>query len=604
MVSALGLDCPDADPIVGGRVSKVWRAHRDGAPVALRQSPPFRLLPEVAYECDLLATLAEVGAPVAAVLAGPTLVNGSVWVAFGWVDGAHPAVPVEDPASYGRLLAELHEHTAAPAARLGQRPGWGRLDEFLTVPRPGGGRTMAEVLPDFERAFGAAGTWLRGLAEDVHGRLAAAPIGSFPRVVAHGDFAPGQVLMREGGGGAVVDWDFAHLDLRLADLAIAASLARPTVDRAAAFVRGYLDVAGTDVGDLDLLADLRRAFHLSNLGNHLCARWANGDDIAPQVRMLTERLEREQWWGPTLMAAARDATTSRPPRGKRPGTTPVTRASSDLELAHALADRAAVVARHYFERGVTTQTKADASPVTEADRAVERLLRDALAELRPDDGVLGEELGGNGTGDRTGDRTWILDPIDGTGAFARGDPNWRIQVALDSGGEIIVAVVDAPALDVRWWAATGTGAYERVPGGPDRRLRVSEPALIEDALVAVHPGSLAQRLPARIRQPAPTPLPLVELIRGELDAYLVQCCHTWDHAPWVLLVQEAGGSFTDHRGGTAPDQRGGLYSNGRVHHDLLAALAPPITNGDSAMNSAAVSGQHTRADSSEPREEP
>jgi fructose-1,6-bisphosphatase/inositol monophosphatase family enzyme/Ser/Thr protein kinase RdoA (MazF antagonist) len=540
--------------------------------VALRQSPPFRLLPEVAYECDLLVTLAGAGAPVAAVVAGPILVDGSVWVAFSWVDGVHPAVPVEDPAMYGRLLAELHERTAAPVARLGQRPGWGRLDEFLTVPRPGGGRTMAEVLPDFERAFGERGAWLRRLAEDVHGRLSAAPIESFPQVVAHGDFAPGQLLMQDGGVGAVVDWDFAHQDLRLADLAVAASLARPTVARAATFVRGYLDVAGPDVGDVGLLADLRCAFHLSNLGNHLCARWANGVDIAPQVTMLTERLEREQWWAPTLVAAAREASHTKSTRGHQP-LTPVTRASSDLELAQELADRAAVVARHYFERGVTTQTKADASPVTEADRAVERLLRDALAELRPDDGILGEEFGAQGTGDRT----WILDPIDGTAAFARGDPNWRIQIALDNGGEIVVAVVDVPALDVRWWAEAGAGAYEREAGGPDRRLRASKTAKIEDALVAVQPRSLAQRLPARTRQPARTPLPLVELIRGEIEAFFVDCCHAWDHAPWILLVQEAGGSFTDHRGGTSPDRRGGLYSNGRIHDDLLAALSVPLS---------------------------
>ena len=565
MVSALGLDGPDAEPIVGGRVSKVWRASRGGAPVALRQSPPFRQLPEVAYECELLVSLAGTDAPVAAVVAGPTPVNGSVWVAFGWVDGAHPAVPVDDPAPYGRLLAGLHEHTAASVEKLGQRPGWGRLDEFLTVPRSGGG-TMAEILPDFERAFGAAGAWLRRLAEDVHGRLTKASIGSFPLVVAHGDFAPGQVLMHDDGVAAVVDWDFAHLDLRLADLAIAASLARPTVARAAEFVRGYVDVAGTDLGDLDLLADLRRAFHLTNLGNYLCARWAKGADIAPQVTMLTERLEREQWWGPTLVAAAREATSTRP---TRPGVGRVTRASSDLEVAQSLADRAAVVAQHYFERGVATETKADASPVTEADRAVEHLLRDALAELRPDDGVLGEEFGGQGAGDRT----WILDPIDGTGAFARRDPNWRIQIALDSGGEIVVAVVDAPALGVRWWAATGTGTHERVTGGSDRRLRVSKTATIVDALVAPYPQSLAHRLPARTRQPR-TPFGLIDLIRGEIDAYFVECCHTWDHAPWILLVHEAGGSFTDHCGGTAPDQRGGLYSNGRIHQDLLAALSP------------------------------
>ncbi|MBM7786125.1 inositol monophosphatase family protein [Tenggerimyces flavus] len=572
MVSALGLDGPDAEPIVGGRVSKVWRASRGGAPVALRQSPPFRQLPEVTYECDLLTTLAARTAPVADVVAGPTPVDGSVWVAFGWVDGVHPAVPVEDLASYGRLLATLHDHTAASVATFGQRPGWGRLDEFLTMPRPGGG-TMAEILPDFERASGAAGAWLRRLAEDVHGRLAKAPIGSFPRVVAHGDFAPGQVLMHDDGVAAVLDWDFAHVDLRLADLAIAASMARPTVARAATFVRGYFDVAGTDVGDLDLLADLRCAFHLTNLGNYLCARWAHGADIAPQVKMLTERLEREQWWGPTLVAAAREAEAA----GTRstPASRPVTRESSDLELAQELADRAAVVAQHYFERGVSTEIKADASPVTEADRAVEHLLRDALAELRPDDGVLGEEFGGQGESDRT----WILDPIDGTGAFARGLSNWRIQLALESEGEIVVAVVDAPALGVRWWAATGTGTHERATGGADRRLHVSKTAAIDDALVAPYPRQLAHRLPASTRQPH-TPFGLIDLIRGLIDAYFVECCHTWDHAPWILLVREAGGTFTDHRGGSAPDQRGGLYSNGRIHQDLLAALSPALGTAD------------------------
>ncbi|WP_161606168.1 inositol monophosphatase family protein [Microlunatus speluncae] len=572
VVSALGLDGPEVEPIAGGRVSKVWRAQRDGGPVALRQSPAFRLLPEVRYECDLLRTLAGMGAPVAAIDVGPTLIDGSVWVAFEWIDGAHPAVPVEDPSGYGRLLAELHEHTAEPVQQLGQRPGWGRLDEFLTLPRPGGGRTMAEVLPEFERAFGDAGAWLRRQAEEVHERLAAASIASYPQVIAHGDFAPGQVLLRGDRLGAVIDWDFAHLDLRLADLAIAASMARPTVARAAAFVRGYVEAAGPDLGDLDLLADLRRAFHLNNLGNHLCARWANGADITPQVAMLTERLERDQWWGPTLVAAAKDATGA---PSVRPPSAPITRQASDLELAHELADRAAVVARHYFERGVATETKADASPVTEADRAVERLLRGALAELRPDDGILGEELGAQGTGDRT----WILDPIDGTGAFAHGDPNWRVQIALEIAGELKVAVVDAPALGVRWWASAGSGAYERKEGGPTRPVRVSEMATLDGALVAAHPAPVANRLPAGTRRPARTRLPLIELVRGEIDAFLVDCCHPWDHAPWILLVREAGGAFTDHRGGTSPNHRGGLYSNRGIHQALLAALQPPFTPG-------------------------
>lgn len=569
VVAALGLDGPEATPIEGGRVSQVWRASRAGAPVALRRSPTFRRLPEVAYECDLLATLGGMGAPVAAVVAGPTSVDGAVWVAFEWVEGAHPTVPVADPTGYGRLFGELHELTAKPVAQLGQRPGWGRLDEFLTVPRAGGARTMAEVLPDFEEAFGTTGAWLRRLAEETHERLAAAPLDSYPQVIAHGDFAPGQVLLRDGQVGAVLDWDFAHLDLRLADLAVAASMARPTVARAATFVRGYLAVAGTDLGDPELLAEFRRAFHLNNLGNHLCARWAEGADIAPQVRMLTERLERDQWWGPTLVAAAREALRT-PSAVPAPAAQPAT----DLELAHELADRAAVVARHYFERGVTAETKADASPVTEADRAVERLLRDALAEHRPEDAILGEEFGAGTTGDRAG-RTWILDPIDGTGAFAHGSPHWRIQIALEVAGEGRVAVVDAPVLGVRWWASAGSGTYESRAGEPARRLRVTDTAELDGALVAAHPPPVAARLPVGVTRPPRTPLPLIELVRGEIDAFLVDCCHPWDHAPWILLITEAGGAFTDHRGGRSPDHRGGLYSNRALHGALLAALDPP-----------------------------
>ena len=71
------------------------------------------------------------------------------------------------------------------------------------------------------------------------------------------------------------------------------------------------------------------------------------------------------------------------------------------------------------------------------------------------------------------------------------------------------------------------------------------------------------------------PSPLVELVRGEIDAFLAECCHIWDHAPWILLVEEAGGRFTDRTGGHAGDQGGGLYSNANLHSQLLAALHYP-----------------------------
>lgn len=236
-----------------------------------------------------------------------------------------------------------------------------------------------------------------------------------------------------------------------------------------------------------------------------------------------------------------------------------------------MADRAAELAMSHFSGGVVTEMKVDATPVTEADRAVERLLRSGLAELRPGDGVIGEELADEGRARRT----WILDPIDGTTAFAAGEPDWRIQIALQDDEEVTVAVVDAPALGVRWWATRGGGAHERT-GRATTRLQVSEVAEIDRARMAVHPAAAAARLPSGTAPVPRSPLPLVELVRGEIDAFFVDCCHVWDHAPWILLVREAGGAFTDQAGTGSGECRGGLYSNGHVHADLLGALRPPI----------------------------
>lgn len=93
----------------------------------------------------------------------------------------------------------------------------------------------------------------------------------------------------------------------------------------------------------------------------------------------------------------------------------------DLQLAFDAADLAGALAMAHFASGVSATLKADGSPVTEADREVERLLRRGLSEARPDDAFLGEEFGEFGVSDRV----WILDPIDGTGFFSQGDPNWR-----------------------------------------------------------------------------------------------------------------------------------------------------------------------------------
>ena len=248
--------------------------------------------------------------------------------------------------------------------------------------------------------------------------------------------------------------------------------------------------------------------------------------------------------------------------------------ADDLQLAFDTSDLAAELALAHFESGVSATLKADGTPVTEADRAVERLLRDRLSEARPEDAFLGEELGQLGESDRL----WILDPIDGTSFFSRGDPNWRVQIALEVHGTTEVALVTAPALHRCWWATRGGGSFESSwprEESRTRRLEVSTTSTLADALLgAVDDASRARLPPSAARAPA-TPVPPVELVRGEIDAFLAECCHIWDHAPWVLLVEEAGGRFTDRTGGRSADQGGGLYSNAGLHSQLLASLHYP-----------------------------
>ena len=149
--------------------------------------------------------------------------------------------------------------------------------------------------------------------------------------------------------------------------------------------------------------------------------------------------------------------------------------ADDLALALALADEADALTLPAFDRGATASEKADGTPVTETDGAVERMLRDRLAAERPEDGVLGEELGSTGSGARR----WVLDPLDGTEWFARGIPLWGTLIALEDADGPFVAVVSAPALRRRWWAERGHGAYR-----DGRRIEVSDVAAVEDAFVA------------------------------------------------------------------------------------------------------------------------
>jgi histidinol-phosphatase len=262
--------------------------------------------------------------------------------------------------------------------------------------------------------------------------------------------------------------------------------------------------------------------------------------------------------------------------GLGPVASSVVDSSDDLQLAFDTSDLAADLALAYFESGVSATLKADGTPVTEADRAVERLFHDALSAARPEDALLGEEFGQLGEGDRI----WIIDPVDGTSFFSRGDPNWRVHIALEVAGSTELAVVTAPALRRCWWATRGGGSFESSwprEKTESKRLEVSTTSMLAHARLDALDDVSRARLPSSAARVPASPLALVELVRGEIDAFLAECCHIWDHAPWILLVEEAGGRFTDRTGGHAGDQGGGLYSNANLHGQLLAALQYPAS---------------------------
>jgi histidinol-phosphatase len=148
----------------------------------------------------------------------------------------------------------------------------------------------------------------------------------------------------------------------------------------------------------------------------------------------------------------------------------------DLAFALELADLADAISLERFQADdLVVETKPDLSPVTEADRAVERALRKRIAEARPDHGVVGEELGA----EERGDARWILDPIDGTKNYVRGIPVFGTLIALHREGAVVLGVVSAPALRRRWWAARGAGAF-----ADGRPIRVSRVAELADAVLA------------------------------------------------------------------------------------------------------------------------
>ena len=256
--------------------------------------------------------------------------------------------------------------------------------------------------------------------------------------------------------------------------------------------------------------------------------------------------------------------------------------NEDMRLAHVLADQADAISLERFRaQDLKVDTKPDLTPVTDADHRVEEQLRITLSRARTRDAVLGEEFGSTGRGERR----WVIDPIDGTKNFVRGVPVWATLIALLDGDVPVVGLVSAPALNRRWWAAAGTGAWTGRRLENATRCTVSEVGDLADASLSY--SSLSGWEERDLLEP------FLDLTRsvwrtrayGDFWSYMMVAegavdvaCEPevvlWDLAALDVIVREAGGSFTDLSGAAGPAGGSAVASNGVLHPDVLTALAP------------------------------
>ena len=253
-----------------------------------------------------------------------------------------------------------------------------------------------------------------------------------------------------------------------------------------------------------------------------------------------------------------------------------------LETMIDAAREAGEIALRYYRDGFDVTIKADRTPVTQADREAEQLIVERLGRAFPDCGFLGEEFGESGARDRR----FIIDPIDGTKNFVRGIPVWATLLALEEGGEVTAGVVHAPALGEMFWARRGGGAFrngERISVSGITRL--AEAHLIHSSLrplrQAGYWAGFAKLVDATDRQRGFGDYMGYTLVaEGKAEIYAEIYAEgsglkPWDLAPCKILVEEAGGVFTDLDGRATIYTASALATNGHLHEAALALLRAP-----------------------------
>ena len=254
---------------------------------------------------------------------------------------------------------------------------------------------------------------------------------------------------------------------------------------------------------------------------------------------------------------------------------------SDQDLAIKLADAADEISLARFRAlDLKVETKPDSSFVTDADRAVEARLRAILERYRPEDAIFGEEFENT----KTANRTWIIDPIDGTANYLRGIPIWASLIALRVDDEITTSVVSAPAMKRRWWAQRGNGAYTSELNGSTRILEVSRISSVENASVSYNSLQLwdqAGKLDELVQLSRKVWrarafgdfLSYMYLAEGSLEMVSEHDLKLYDIAALVPIVEEAGGKFTALDGPLTASSSSVLASNGILHERFQELLS-------------------------------
>ena len=288
----------------------------------------------------------------------------------------------------------------------------------------------------------------------------------------------------------------------------------------------------------------------------------------------------------------------------------------DLALAHALADLAdAITLDRYQAQDLVIATKPDNTPVTDADRAVETAIREALATHRTSDGLVGEEFGSD---KGSSGRYWVIDPIDGTKNFMRGVPTWATLIALvqvDAAGteEVVVGIASAPALARRWAAAKGHGATVRFNAGNaeyeigdtsgddfaysdtdsnfqtlalapnEKKISVSKVSTLADASISysdfVGWGDRLEPFQKMLAGAWRTRgigdfWSHMLVAEGAVDVAIEPSLALWDMAALDIIVREAGGSFSNTAGQSGPFGGSGVSTNGVLHNQVIKGLNP------------------------------